>query len=308
VLAVTAVRAVHFAVAVQIVGALLFVAMMGRVPELAADRQRRYWLRAAAVLAIVAFPSAFAWLLAQAAEMTGRSPIEAWNAGAVGLLLLETHAGLVWWARFGIAAALAIVVGVLACRGGRPSEAALAVALVLAVAGFVSCAWLSHAASDGSRYGAIHLAAQALHMVGVALWLGGLAPFAMLLPRSFRSGDGDTATAVGAIAARFGDIALLAVGVIVTSGVITAALAVREPAELTTGPYAGLLAVKLGLFGVMLVLAGVNRRRLVPRLAGAEHGSVATRLRRSVIGELVLGSVILVIASALGVTPPGTDE
>ena len=86
-LVLTAIRAVHFAAAVQIVGALLFVCMMGRLPALAADGQRRGLLRAAAILAVIAFASALAWLLGQAADMTGHTLTQAWNDGAVGLLL-----------------------------------------------------------------------------------------------------------------------------------------------------------------------------------------------------------------------------
>jgi hypothetical protein len=96
VLALTAIRAVHFAAAIQIVGALLFVCMMGRLPALAADGQRRGLLRASAVLAVIAFASALAWLLGQAADMTGHTLRQAWNDGAVGLLLFKTHAGVVW--------------------------------------------------------------------------------------------------------------------------------------------------------------------------------------------------------------------
>jgi putative copper resistance protein D len=309
VLALSAVRAVHFAVAIQVIGALLFVWMMGRVPELRADARRRTLVHAGMFLAVVVFPSGLGWLLMQAADMTGHTIAESWKDGAVGLLLFKTHAGVVWWVRFGIATALLIDLCVLAYRHVVPSEAALALALVLSIANFISCAWLSHAASDASRYASLHLGAHALHMLGVSLWLGGFVPMGILVSRAVRSGNRDgAAIAAHAVSSWFGNIALLAVGIIVVSGIATTALVVRDATDLTTGNYAGLLAIKLVLFGLMLVLAGVNRLRLVPRLTNSDPGPAATLLCWSVLAELVLGLVILAVAGALGVTSPGVDE
>jgi putative copper resistance protein D len=277
VLTLTAIRAVHFTAAIQIVGALLFVCMMGRLPTLAADSQRRALLRASAVLAVIAL-AALAWVLGQAADMTGHTLRQAWNEGAVGLLLFKTHAGVVWWARFGIAAATVIVVWTLVCRRSLPSEATLFAAILLAIANFVSCAWLSHAASDGGPYGSLHLAAQALHMFAVSLWLGALIPLAALVSRAFCRRDRSVVAAVQAVSISFGNIALLAVGIIIISGISITALVVGDATDLTTGNYAALLALKIVLFGFMLVVAGVKRFRLVPRLADSDHGSVAARL------------------------------
>src|SRR5262245_51442115 len=103
---------------------------MGRLPALAADGQRRGLLRASAVLAVIAFASALAWILLPAADMTGHTLRQAWNDGAVGLLLFKTHAGVVWWVRFGIAAATVMMVWALVCRRGLPSEATLFVRFV----------------------------------------------------------------------------------------------------------------------------------------------------------------------------------
>ena len=100
----------------------------------------------------------------------------------------------------------------------------------------------------------------------------------------------------------------LAVGIIVISGIATTALVVRDVSDLTTGTYAGLLAVKLVLFCLMLVLAAVNRLQLVPRLAASNHGPAAIRLWWSILAELALGLVILLAVGALGITPLGTDE
>jgi copper resistance protein D len=201
-----------------------------------------------------------------------------------------------------------MMVWALVCRRGLPSEATLFAALLLAIANFVSCAWLSHAASDGGPYGSLHLAAQALHLFAVSLWLGGLIPLAALVSRAFCRRDRSVAAAVQAICMSFGNIAILAVGIIVISGISITALVVRDATDLKTGSYAALLALKLVLFGLMLIVAGVNRFRLVPRLADPDHGSAAGRLWWSLLAEAILGSAVLVIAGALGITSPGADE
>ena len=307
-LALSAVRALHFAVAIQIVGALLFVWIMARLPETAAVRSvRRSLVRAAVVLAVAVLASGAAWIALQAANMTGHTLNEVWGDGAVSLLLFKTHAGIVWWARFTIALALLVSLCVMASLPHVAGKATVVVGLGLAIANFVSCAWLSHAASDAGPYASLHLAAQALHMFAVSLWLGGLIPLAMLVVRAMRSPEIGAATAACA-SVSFGNIALVAVGIIVVTGIATTALVARDLSDLTTGAYARLLAVKLVLFCFMLALAAMNRLQLVPRLATPNPGPAATRLWWSILGELVLAMMILLVVGLLGIAPLGADE
>jgi putative copper export protein len=86
-------------------------------------------------------------------------------------------------------------------------------------------------------------------------------------------------------------------------------LDITDPAKpVRIGTYVGLLAVKLILFCLMLVLAAVNRVKLVPRVAASNHRSAAMQLWWSILAELALGLVILLAVGALGITPLGTDE
>jgi copper resistance protein D len=309
VLTLAAARAVHFAFAIQAIGALLFILILRRGPACEAAASASRWLMRTAMLSAAAvLPSGFIWLALQAADMTGRTIDQAWDNGAIALLLFQTHAGFVWWVRFTIAGLLLIELCGLAFRRGTPSEAALALGLLLGVASFVSSAWLGHAGSDAGAYASLHLAAHSLHMLGAALWLGGFLPLCMLLLRAARSGDAFAASTARAASQSFGNVALVAVGVIITSGVVTVPLVVRDLADLTTGVFAKLLAVKLVLFCVMLALAATNRLHLVPRLATSNDAAAMTRLWWSVMGELVLGLLVLFVVGALGVTPAGDDE
>jgi len=65
-------------------------------------------------------------------------------------------------------------------------------------------------------------------MFGAALWLGGLLSLSMLLLRAAHSGDAAAASAARAAFHSFGNIALVVVGVIIASGVVTVPLVVRD--------------------------------------------------------------------------------
>ena len=58
----------------------------------------------------------------------------------------------------------------------------------------------------------------------------------------------------------------------------------------------------------MLVLAAVNRLKLVPRVAASNYTPAAMLLWWSILAELALSLVILLVVGALGVTPLGADE
>ena len=77
---------------------------------------------------------------------------------------------------------------------------------------------------------------------------------------------------------------------------------------LTGGRYGLLLCLKLGLFGLMLGLAALNRVHLAPRLqrslAAGEHGAALKALRRSIALELVAVVVILGLVAWLGTLAP----
>jgi putative copper resistance protein D len=100
----------------------------------------------------------------------------------------------------------------------------------------------------------------------------------------------------------------IAVAVLVGSGLVNSWFLVGSLSRLTETPYGQLLIMKLCLFAGMVVLAAWNRFWLVPSLVrarevGSQHACLG-RLRRHVLGEQVLGSLILLIVSVLGTLHP----
>jgi len=239
--------------------------------------------------------------------MSEQGVSEAWADGTVLVVLFKTQAGMVWWVRLGMLAAVAALAIVLARDRSSPPRSVLAAVLILAAANLMSCAWLSHAAADASAFGPLHLGIHFVHMLAVALWVGGLVPLAIVLSDKRSTLDNSSVVFVRHVSRLFSDVALLAVIVILLTGIANMAMLIQEASGFTEGAYLRLLAVKVLLFVLMLVLGAINRQLLLPRLAAAEPLLAIAWLRRSVLAEIALAALVLLIVGVLGITAPGTE-
>ena len=146
------------------------------------------------------------------------------------------------------------------------------------------------------------LAADAIHLLAVGAWVGGLPVLLLVVweARKARS-NGSVAAELTEAAARFSAVATVAVGLIVVTGVYSAWLQVLEPSRLWSTEYGVLLMVKLALVAPLLVLGGVNLGWTRPRLAVA--GAVGARARKAlrtlVVGEIVLAAAVLGVVGFL---------
>jgi putative copper export protein len=65
------------------------------------------------------------------------------------------------------------------------------------------------------------------------------------------------------------------------------------------------LSLKISIFIPMIVFAAVNRLSLKPRLSsGGDAAATTSRLRRNVIIEFVLGTMVILIVAVLGLLMP----
>jgi putative copper resistance protein D len=106
---------------------------------------------------------------------------------------------------------------------------------------------------------------------------------------------------------RFSRLALIAILVLLASGVWNTVIHVGNVAGLLGTTYGYLLLGKLALVPAILVLAAVNRRRWLPALAGEARtiGRPALRrLGRTMSIEAALTLVLVGIVAALSTTPP----
>jgi putative copper resistance protein D len=163
-----------------------------------------------------------------------------------------------------------------------------------------SLAWLGHGAAAESP---LHLWADVIHVLAATVWLGALAGFLLLL--FGRRAPGSEAVLHRALW-RFSGIGSVLVAAVVASGLVNALFLVGpdHALDLLASRYGRVLAAKLALFAAMLAFAAANRWRLTPAL-GREPGPKAfAALRRSILGEALVGLAVLALVAWLGTLVP----
>ena len=224
-------------------------------------------------------------------------------AGLQGLDILGAPAGALFgsspWAAvlanpFAAAAAASVLAGLAAVAAlHRDGPIGIALAIVAWGLAAVSFSLFGHAATAAPRW--LTAPAVALHAGAFIFWLGAL-------PGLAESAAGSRC-GLASILHRFSTLAVPLVGLLVLSGAtITVVQLPRAAALLDTG-YGRLLTAKLAAVGLLLGLAALNRLRLTPAIEREAPGA-ADRFRRSVLAEIVLGLVILGLASGFRLTPP----
>lgn len=309
------VRAVHFAATLSLAGVVFFVGLIA-APALrraqvdpsasVAIRTRLAWI--AWISLIVALISAVPWLIIVAESMSGQPLGELYAQGVLGTVLAQTDFGHDWLLRVVLACALGGLFVDFFNAEGTASRILQAAAVVLAAAYAGSLAWTGHAIGGQGVEGVLHPAADVLHLIAAAAWVGGLAPLTLLLTMT---GTDVAALAVARITTlRFSNLGIASVAALLVSGFVNSWYLVGSIEALTTTDYGRLLLVKLSLFLVMVAIAAVNWSRLTPRLAQNTDMAAAQqarrRLRRNAAIEAVLGSVIIVIVAVLGTLPPAS--
>jgi len=189
---------------------------------------------------------------------------------------------------------LAVAAMIAALVARQSSSARLARALpALALAGVgLSLAATGHAATAPPQW--LTRPMLFLHGVGVAFWVGALAP---LLAMAARPAGG-----LLAILNRFSQFALPVVAVLVLTGLVLAVVQLAGFRALVETPYGLLLSAKLVLVVVLLGLAALNRFRLTPALA---LDPANTRpLVRSILLECAVVAAILTVVAGWRFTPP----
>ncbi len=287
---------------------LVFRPLFGRsnpaAMPLAAARARRLAL-ASGVLLLVGT------LFGAVAQASAAASVPLWGVFGEPLfdLLSRGRFAPLFWIRLAL---VALALGLLAWRGVRrwPGQLAMvAVGLALLTSSFNS-----HGAAllSGAYLG---IAVDWLHFLGVAAWLGGLMSLAYVLPTAVHgsqsTGDRVLARAVG----RFSNLALIAVLVIIATGVFQAWLEVGSWDGFVQTAYGLSITAKVGLLLLMLVLAGFNLLVVRPGLArtaasgsAAAASGLARRFSLSVRAEVALGVLVLVAAAILTGLSPARDE
>jgi copper resistance protein D len=307
-----AARAVHFASTTMVAGALCFAFFVfdpalnkvgDNVPVGPPLRRFLAWIVWTGLAVAVA--SGAAWLILLSAEVGGRSASETVASDVIGMVLTQTQFGHTWQVR-GLVAALLMLLLVL--ERGRRSKAAGGTKVALAAVLIGALAWAGHGGADEGIGGDSHLAADVMHLLAGAAWVGALIPLAFLFAAAWRSRTATDAAVTLVATRRFSTLGIISVGTLLVTGIVnTWFLAGSIPALVGTD-YGDLLLAKIALFLAMVCMAAVNRTKLTPRLALGPTSEPLRQLARNNAAEAALGFLILVIVSVLGAIPPGAHE
>jgi putative copper resistance protein D len=309
------VRDIHFASSVIVAG-IVFFDLLIAAPVLRPDLPlpltessfRNWALKILWIGLTVSIASALAWLALLSARITDKPLDEVVADGTIWIVLWQTQFGLAWAIRilFGIMLAAALLLR----RNGKTGAIWQGVIAALIAAGYLgSLAFAGHGQEGLGAERKIHLAADFLHLIAAGLWLGGLIPLAILLTYLRRFREEPWVLAACDAASRFSNLGIIAVSVLLISGIINASFLVGGIQNLTETGYGRLLILKLALFVAMFCLATINRQYLLPRICtGIDQSCLSVqRLVRSTLAETAVGLGIITIVGILGIMAPAVD-
>ena len=243
----SALRAIGYMAVLLATGVVFITALIVRRPE---DRRRAARLSARA--AVVGIAATILAVPVQAIAVTGGGLLEVLRPAVLGEVLASsfgqgTLVRLVWL----------IVLAVFVARGAALLPSAVAAAVALG-----SFLLDGHQRSVEPMW--LLMGSGIVHLGAGAVWFGGLV-LLVLLVRS-RSIDDD---AVGAarLVARFSSVALVSFIAVSLAGTAMSWALVRTPNALITTTYGWTLMAKVGLVGLVVLVALYNRQRLVPAIA-----------------------------------------
>ncbi len=308
------VRALHFAATVSVAGVVFFIVGISE-PALRsatddtrvafAVRSRLAWI--AWISLVVALLSGVPWLVLTAESMSGQ-PLGALSHGVLWTVLSQTDFGNNWLLRFVLACLLGgLFVHFLSAKGVTSLRLKTITAL-LAAALVGTLAFAGHAIGGEGIEGIVHPAADILHLLAAAAWVGALAPLTLLLKTA---GEDSGSLAIARTATeRFSTLGIVSVATLLLTGVVNSWYLVGSVSALTGTGYGRLLLFKLALFAAMVGIAAANWSRLTPRLVQNADPTGAQRarrqLRRNAAVEAALGAAIIAIVAVLGTLPPAS--
>ena len=303
-LALVAVRALQFGSAMILLGAPILRLGLGSAFESASsvrdefDRWLRRFLRIAAIVTLL---SALLWLDLEAVIM-GDGWEEAVDGETIASVLLETTFGHAWIWHLAFAGLLTLTL----LLPPRPMSRHRTATIAGLSAGLVaSLAWAGHAVMQP---GVTRVTVQVIHLLAAGLWLGSLPILLFLLGRARRDNDRDWRDALRQLLPRYSRVGYVVVATILLTGSLNTSFLVGSPAALVTTEYGHVLLVKVGIVLLMVLVAGINRLRLVPDIRRSRSEAEATptiaALARNVAVEQALGALAILAVSVLGTLPP----
>ncbi|HEY0736347.1 MAG TPA: FixH family protein [Herpetosiphonaceae bacterium] len=274
--------------------------------------RRWRWLGWLALLFL--FGLSLAALLVQAADATGVPLGEVLRGRAISRLLTTTY-GTLWLVRLGCLIGLVAVLAILTAQTRVARWTGWAGAL-LGAAMLLTIAASGHARAVPNQT-VIAVAADWLHLVAGAIWIGGLAQLVLALPALLPTLPLPQRRALlGQTVRRFSLVAGASVVVLVATGLYAGLVHVPSWQAMLDTVYGAVLSGKLLLILPLLLLGAINllvfHRRFIRGQQAAPTAAEDTRGQQLfglvVRGEILLAVLILAVTGLLSGLPPATTE
>lgn len=240
---------------------------------------------------------------------------------ALNNVLLNTRFGTLWLARLGLMGVSALLLFLSARRVNIPYV--FEIVTGLGAAALMTRSLLGHSASVENAW--LPIAADWLHLLAVAVWVGGLVYCAWLMPFLWRAMQDSTRSKwIAWLVPEFSLAAIASTIIIAGTGIYNARVQIPALDEIITGNfsdilplvnnlYASTLGVKVLLFLVLLLFGALNLLWLSPRFrayitAPDKSARLFSRFRVTVGAEVVLGILVIFLAGVLTLTPPPRSE
>ncbi len=292
-----------------------FRVVKGEGPSAFGGFDARVW-RIACWSLLVLFLTGLLGLWVQLAIVTGLPWWQALTLDRLWSLLSGTQYGRVWLVRLAL---MTLLGGILWLHGlerdGKDWWALRFEVAGLAVSILLAQAWMGHAAAGEGIRLVYQVLVDGLHLLASGVWLGSLPLLVLLLVWMEHDNDPGAEYIAAEATRRFSAIALASMSLLILSGLANAWELVGTIPALIGTTYGRLLMLKGGLLLPLLGLAALNLLRDKPRLLqciaapeGPDRRHLLRRLRRNVLGELMLGGFILLVVGALSIMPPAVHE
>jgi len=173
------------------------------------------------------------------------------------------------------------------------------IALAAGIAAAMTATLVSHATALGSLKS---MTLDFVHVLSISVWTGGVVALLWCVLLARRDETAEDARSLGVTVWRFSVTALVATGLLITSGVLQAFDRLVLIDDLYETPYGIALAVKIVLVLVALAIGAFNLLRWGPRLRAGTRARTA--LVRDTLAETGIFIVIIVAASFLTAFAP----
>jgi putative copper resistance protein D len=305
-------RLLHYVAATTLAGASFFPLYSHPRGGSLQPKAFTRWLQTVLFIAAnVVLLSGILWFVFTVANMSG-TLAGVLDPEILSTVLGDTSFGNVWIARLVLSIMTIVVIWNRFDSKSNPRWDVIAP--VLAVALLISLAGVGHSQVEEGIAGTVHVVSDAVHLLAAGTWLGGLVPLGFILLNYAGTSEAALLIDLDEVLLRFSSVGYIAVATLIGSGLVNSWFLVGTVSGLVETAYGQMLVTKLVLFAGMLALAVSNRFWIVPSLAKArtEALSVSTawtaRLRNHVLGEQLLGFMVLLVVSVLGSMRPAIGQ